>query len=106
MRISRRLAATSTWVVLGLVITALFNAAMARRAERRNPPKGTFLEVDGVRLHYLESGSGSTVVLLHGNQAMADDFAISGVVDLLARKCPVIAFDRPGFGYSDRPRDS
>ena len=106
MHFPRRLAATSASVMLGLGVAALINTAMARNAERRNPPKGTFLEVDGVRLHYLEKGSGLPVVLLHGNQSMADDFAISGVIDLLAKKYRVIAFDRPGFGYSERPGDT
>jgi pimeloyl-ACP methyl ester carboxylesterase len=106
MHFPRRLAATSASVMLGLGVAALINTAMARNAERRNPPKGTFIEVDGVRLHYLEKGSGSPVVLLHGNQSMAEDFVISGVIDLLAKKYRVIAFDRPGFGYSERPGDT
>jgi pimeloyl-ACP methyl ester carboxylesterase len=45
-------------------------------------------------------------VLLHGNQAMADDFKISGVFDLVAEKHRVIAFDRPGFGHSERPHET
>ena len=32
------------------------NNARARRVEREHPPRGRFLEVDGVRLHYLERG--------------------------------------------------
>ena len=92
-------------VIVGLAITALINGALGRRAERNNPPKGTFIEVEGVRLHYIEKGTGSPIVLLHGNQAMADDFEISGVFNLIAEKHRVIALDRPGFGYSDRPRD-
>jgi pimeloyl-ACP methyl ester carboxylesterase len=35
---------------------------------------------------------------------MAADFEASGLVDLLAGSFRVIAFDRPGFGYSTRPR--
>jgi len=104
MHFPRRWAAISASVIGGLAVAALINTTVARRAERRNPPRGAFIEVDGVRLHYLEKGSGSPVVLLHGNQAMADDFAISGAIDLLAEKYRVIAFDRPGFGYSERPR--
>jgi pimeloyl-ACP methyl ester carboxylesterase len=42
--------------------------------------------------------------LLHGNQSLVVDFEISGLFDLLARNNRVIAFDRPGFGHSDRPR--
>ena len=89
-------------VVLGAV--ALANHLMARRTERRHPPRGKFIKVDGIRLHYIEKGDGPSVVLLHGNGAMADDFEISGVLDLVARDYRVIAFDRPGFGYSERPR--
>lgn len=100
----RRWGGIAATAIAGLGAAALINAALARRAERRNPPRGAFLDVDGVRLHYIERGSGPPVVLLHGNQTMAEDFAISGVFDLLAQRHRVIAFDRPGFGYSDRPR--
>lgn len=83
---------------------AAFNAVRARRAEEANPPAGSFIEVDGVRLHYLERGSGPLVVLLHGNATMVQDWLASGVFDALAGSNRVIAFDRPGFGHSERPR--
>jgi pimeloyl-ACP methyl ester carboxylesterase len=89
-----------------LAATALLNSALARRAERRYPPQGKFVTIDGVRLHYLERGTGSPVVFLHGNGAMAEDFAISSVLDRIARHHRVIAFDRPGFGFSARPRQT
>src|SRR5690349_12554657 len=41
------LASTATLAAL-----ALGNYLAARRAERRHPPQGAFMEVDGVRLHY------------------------------------------------------
>jgi pimeloyl-ACP methyl ester carboxylesterase len=84
--------------------TAAYNLLGARRAEKANPPLGKFLEVDGVRLHYLEKGSGPLVVLLHGNAVMIEDWLASGVFDTLAKTNRVIAFDRPGFGHSARPR--
>ncbi len=90
--------------VVGAGLIAILNGAVARRTERRNPATGKFLTVDGVRLHYLEQGSGPVVVLLHGNQVMAEDYRVSGLLDLVARNHRVIAFDRPGFGYSERPR--
>jgi pimeloyl-ACP methyl ester carboxylesterase len=74
-----------------------------RQAERQHPPEGQFIEVDGVRLHYIERGEGDTLVLLHGNGVMAEDFEISGLFDLAAEHYHVIAFDRPGYGYSERP---
>ena len=62
--------------------------------------------MNGVRLHYIERGEGPPVVLLHGNVVTAEDFISSEVLDLIAKRHRVIAFDRPGFGYSDRPHGS
>ena len=83
-----------------------YNVYRARKAEREHPPAGQFVTVDGVRLHYIERGEGPPVVLLHGNVVTAQDFDTSGVLDLVAQRHRVIAFDRPGFGYSDRPHGS
>jgi pimeloyl-ACP methyl ester carboxylesterase len=91
-------------VVLILIILAVVNDAVARWAERRHPPKGAFMDVDGVRLHYRDWGSGPAVVLVHGNIVTGDDYNTSGVAQRLTGLCRVIIFDRPGFGYSERPR--
>ena len=88
-----------------LAVSALVNRRLARNAENDNPPAGQFLEINGVRLHYIERGSGAPLVLLHGNGSMIQDFECSGLVDLAAKNYRVIVFDRPGFGHSDRPRN-
>jgi pimeloyl-ACP methyl ester carboxylesterase len=88
-----------------LAISALVNRRLAKNAENDNPPAGQFLEVNGVRLHYVERGSGPPLVLLHGNGSMIQDFESSGLIDLAAKNYRVIVFDRPGFGHSDRPRN-
>jgi pimeloyl-ACP methyl ester carboxylesterase len=87
-----------------LAISAMVNRHLAKKAETDNPPAGRFLEVNGVRLHYVEHGSGTPLVLLHGNGSMIQDFESSGLTDLAAKSYRVIVFDRPGFGHSDRPR--
>jgi len=89
--------------VAALAGLALVNWGLARRAEARNPPLGRFITIDGTKLHYLERGSGPALVLLHGNGTMLQDFVASGLIDRLAKDYRVIAFDRPGFGYSERP---
>src|SRR4051794_32361534 len=89
-----------------LAASALLNAYLARRTERKHPPAGRFVEVDGVRLHYLERGEGPPVVLLHGNVVTAEDWVLSGVLDRVAERHRVVAFDRPGYGHSERPRGS
>jgi pimeloyl-ACP methyl ester carboxylesterase len=89
-----------------LAVAAFANHRLARRAERENPPLGKFVEVDGVRLHYVEQGEGQPLVLLHGNGTMIQDFASSGLIDLAAKRYRVIVFDRPGYGHSERPRST
>jgi pimeloyl-ACP methyl ester carboxylesterase len=95
------------WITIGagaaaLIGTAWFNHINSKRAETQCPPTGEFIEVDGVRLHYVDRGVGPPVVLLHGNGVMLQDW----VLGLAAEHHRVIAFDRPGFGYSSRPRSS
>src|SRR3954470_15603478 len=71
---------------------AVANTLAARAAERRHPPRGRFLTVDGVRLHYRDegpdhngdgfqesNGRGRPVVLIHGNAVTGDDWRTSGV---------------------------
>ncbi|HET9068550.1 MAG TPA: alpha/beta fold hydrolase [Amaricoccus sp.] len=101
---SHRVATGVAIGVAALVAAALLNRQLARAAERRNPPQGRFLTIDGVRLHYVERGEGQPLVLLHGNGSMIQDFAASGLLEAAARSYRVIVFDRPGYGYSQRPR--
>ena len=90
--------------VAALGIAALVNRSLAKKAERENPPTGKFVDVGGVRLHYVDQGSGDAIVLLHGNGSMIQDFASSGLIEMASQNHRVIAFDRPGFGHSARPR--
>ncbi len=89
-----------------LAVSARAVAYRARRAEHDHPPHGEFIEVDGVRLHYVSRGEGQPLVLLHGNGAMNNDFELSGLVELAQQRYRVIVFDRPGYGYSERPRST
>jgi pimeloyl-ACP methyl ester carboxylesterase len=96
------------WLVaaVGLAASALYVREETRRAERDFPPTGKSITVRGVRLHFIDTGGADPVlVLLHGNGAMIADMEISGLVDEAAKRYRVIVFDRPGYGYSERPRD-
>ena len=75
-----------------------FNAC----AEAAFPPIGQFQSVAGRRLHYVRRGPGTDtpLVLLHGASGNVRDWDLSILPDL-AQHHDVIAFDRPGFGYSD-----
>jgi pimeloyl-ACP methyl ester carboxylesterase len=90
--------------IAALSAAALVNRYLAKKAERDNPPRGRFVHVDGVKLHYLDQGTGEPLILLHGNGSMIQDFQSSGLIAMASKKYRVIAFDRPGFGHSLRPR--
>jgi pimeloyl-ACP methyl ester carboxylesterase len=99
------LASNKGWLIAGaLAASAIFNRVRTSRAEAATPPEGNFIEVDGVRLHVVIRGSGTPVVLLHGNGVTLQDFGASGVAATAADRHQVIQFDRPGSGYSSRPR--
>lgn len=84
--------------------SGMLSLYLSDKTEHENPPTGEFIEVDGVRLHYLERGTGTPIVLLHGNGTMAYEYEVSSLLGLAAEKYRVLAFDRPGYGYSERPR--
>ncbi|MGI4879770.1 MAG: alpha/beta fold hydrolase, partial [Janthinobacterium lividum] len=92
--------------IVALAGAALFNGARARAAVRANPPRGRFVDIDGVAIHYVEHGAGPPLVLIHGNGSMIQDFELSGIVGPLAETHRVVIFDRPGSGYSSRPGDA
>lgn len=97
------------WIAAGgaaLIASALVNRANTIRAEKKTPPAGKFIDVDGTRLHYVDRGEGPVIVLLHGNGVTLQDFEVSGVLGLASKQHRVLAFDRPGFGYSSRPRST
>jgi pimeloyl-ACP methyl ester carboxylesterase len=93
-----------TFGIAALATSAVVNRHLANKAERQHPAYGRFLDLDGVRLHYTERGRGEPLILLHGNGSMLEDFESSGLIKLAAKQFRVIAFDRPGFGRSSRPR--
>jgi pimeloyl-ACP methyl ester carboxylesterase len=97
------LGAAGALVVAGGVFTLL----QTWWTQRRYPPLGRFVEVRGLRLHVVERGPADAqpVVLIHGLRGSSWDFT-STILDRLAERYRVLAFDRPGSGYSDSPRRS
>ncbi len=84
---------------------AAFTYAYGWLIEKRYPPTGHFIEVDGCRLHYREAGSENasrgTIVLLHGASSNLVE-SMLGLGSFLSRRYRVVAFDRPGHGWSER----
>ncbi|MEX1253874.1 MAG: alpha/beta fold hydrolase [Dehalococcoidia bacterium] len=63
---------------------------------------GSFIDVDGVRVHYVEAGHGEAVVLIHGWNGST--FNYRHAIPELAQHFRVVALDLKGYGYSERPK--
>ena len=89
--------------VIGLVLAALalFTAWTARQVEKRVPPEGRFLEIDGERIHYVDEGSGPPLLLIHGLAGQTRNFTCA-LLGKLKQDFRVVILDRPGSGYSTR----
>jgi pimeloyl-ACP methyl ester carboxylesterase len=96
---------TSILIILGLLsVLYLYNQYKFKTAEAEYPPTGRFVTVEGIKLHYFDKGEGRPVVFLHGGVLTGNDF--DQAMDIaLSRGYRVISFDRPGYGYSERPKN-
>ncbi len=80
----------------------VYSETAHHQAEAAYPPLGRFVESRGLRLHYLDKGTGPAVVMLHGSNGVMQVFTDT-VFDRVAAKHRALVFDRPGFGHSERP---
>jgi pimeloyl-ACP methyl ester carboxylesterase len=62
-----------------------------------------YAEVDNHRMHYIDEGEGSVIVMVHGNPTWS--FYYRKLISLLSEKHRVIAVDNIGCGLSDKPQD-
>ncbi|MCX7681828.1 MAG: alpha/beta fold hydrolase, partial [Anaerolineae bacterium] len=70
--------------------------------EQLADPDSRFIEVDDLTVHYKTAGAGRPAfLLLHG--FAASTFSWREVIGPMAEWGTVVAFDRPGFGLTERP---
>jgi pimeloyl-ACP methyl ester carboxylesterase len=90
-----------------LVGLAAYTQWQAWRIAAAYPPTGKFVEIAGGRLHYTErqpaGAQRETVLLLHGASGNEADMMMALGDRLAAQGFHVLAFDRPGHGWSQRP---
>lgn len=65
------------------------------------PFQSRYLMVNGYRQHYIDEGTGETLVFVHGTPSWSFDFR--NVIKTLQQRFRCIAFDHIGFGLSDKP---
>jgi pimeloyl-ACP methyl ester carboxylesterase len=65
-----------------------------------------FIQVDGLKTRYLEEGTGPAIVFVHGASLGSSADVFQETLRTLAKGgFRAIAFDQPGYGYSDNPSD-
>lgn len=67
------------------------------------PFEGQYLDLDGLRYHYLDEGEGEVVVAVHGNPTWS--FYYRDLVRALRGEYRVVVPDHIGCGLSDKPGD-
>ncbi|MFT3841295.1 MAG: alpha/beta hydrolase [Myxococcaceae bacterium] len=100
-RFIRTVIALVVTAVVGLLLNGFFRD---NGFIDEHPPPGKVLGVPGERIHGIQvKGQGErTVVFLHGNPGTSLDF--EKVQKLLSPIAPSVAFDRPGYGWSERSK--
>jgi pimeloyl-ACP methyl ester carboxylesterase len=93
--VTRVLALTTVLALVGVPATGL----------AQNPPD-KFFDANGIRIRFVEQGSGEPVVLHHGLGGTLQSWIDSGVFHKLAVDHRVIALDARGHGKSDKPHDA
>src|SRR5215213_10021492 len=91
-----------TIIIVVLGIGAVYQAIAVARDKKHFPPPGTFAQVDGIRLHYVEMGvdkPGPTVILESGMASFSSNWG--WVLPPVAQSARVVAYDRAGLGWSD-----
>ena len=71
------------------------------RASVPNSEYSHFADIDGVRIHYQEKGTGTPLLLIHGFTSSV--FSWKDVFEPLSKDFHVIAVDLKGFGFSGKP---
>ena len=103
-RISRFLTRSFLWLSGFIVVLAiagmLYQTAATEADQRKYPPPGILVNVDGYKMHMYCMGEGSpTIVLDHAGGGSSVDWSL--IQPKLAAHTRVCAYDRAGYGWSD-----
>jgi len=90
-------------LVILLVAGSVYQFAGARRSARQYPPPGTFIDIDGQRLHTVCAGGGRPTVLFESGIA-ASSLSWARVLPAVAGFTRACVYDRAGLGWSESAR--
>lgn len=92
-----------------LILLLIYSATSFILIKNLYRPRGEFVRAGGVDIHYVKMGPrhpvGAPIVLIHGASGNLGDM-VESLMPQLAERFTVYAFDRPGHGWSGRPKQS
>jgi pimeloyl-ACP methyl ester carboxylesterase len=94
------------FIAVALAALVLFTQWEVRRIEARYPAQGQFVDVDGGRIHLVDTRPDGepvgTILLIHGASGNEADMRLPLAAGLKQLGFRVISVDRPGYGWSAR----
>jgi pimeloyl-ACP methyl ester carboxylesterase len=111
MEIVMGFASVLVWLAVVVVTAALLATGffmhvtrrISREAEKLVPAAGKRIRVDGHDIHYVESGEGPAILMIHGLGGHLHHMR-RPLMEEFGDDYRLIAIDRPGSGYSTRAR--
>src|SRR5688572_15388488 len=102
--LTRTLRVVGVFFVVLIAGSFLFHFFATRRERRAFPPPGRLVDAGGYRLHLHCVGAGSPAVVFESGFGMSSN-AWALVQPVVARLTSACSYDRPGYGWSDKPPD-
>jgi pimeloyl-ACP methyl ester carboxylesterase len=98
--LKRSFVGVSILVFVAAIAGIIYQTAATEADQRRYPPPGVLVNVDGYKMHIHCMGEGSPTILLdHVSGGSSVDWSL--IQPKLAEHTRVCAYDRAGFGWSD-----
>jgi len=86
--------------ITGLVLVGLLLAGIGAETQA---PVDKWFDSNGIRLRYIDSGSGVPIILIHGyTRFLESNWVVHGVFADLSKDHRVMAYDMPGHGKSGK----
>ena len=94
------------WAVAVLLAAGLSFASPPAHLSAQSALEDRYFDSSGVRIRYVEAGTGTPIILVHGfTRNIETNWIETGVLSALANRHRVIAVDLRGHGKSGKPHD-